>query len=312
MMKSKFLYIIILLFSSCYRVEDKLEPNISYNLDEKFFQSLQNPSTPLTDEEKKEDFAKEFIIAKRFAKEMDLYRAITNFKRAEILADSQNCRFLEIQYNILLCYFLAKKYEDVILTFEKSSLENVDKSFYAFEDLLIILYESYRELKNEEKTAKILEILQENFPDMEKNIVLSTALLEGDLYKIKNIADEKKDQTLNVMLKDYQKTKKSIKTAQLLNIIPGAGYLYIGQKKSAFTAFTLNSLFIYAAYECFARGWKAAGIITLSFEAGWYFGGIYGAGEEAKFYNERIYENYNSQKMQKDKQFPVFMLKYGF
>ena len=235
-----------------------------------------------------------------------------DFKRAEILADSQNCRFLEIQYNILLCYFLAKKYEDVILTFEKSSLENVDKSFYAFEDLLIILYESYRELKNEEKTAKILEILQENFPDMEKNIVLSTALLEGDLYKIKNIADEKKDQTLNVMLKDYQKTKKSIKTAQLLNIIPGAGYLYIGQKKSAFTAFTLNSLFIYAAYECFARGWKAAGIITLSFEAGWYFGGIYGAGEEAKFYNERIYENYNSQKMQKDKQFPVFMLKYGF
>src|SRR3990167_6793986 len=121
MMKSKFLYIIILLFSSCYRVEDKLEPNISYNLDEKFFQSLQNPSTPLTDEEKKEDFAKEFIIAKRFAEEMDLYRAITNFKRAEILADSQNCRFLEIQYNILLCYFLAKKYEDVILTFEKSS-----------------------------------------------------------------------------------------------------------------------------------------------------------------------------------------------
>ena len=94
--------------------------------------------------------------------------------------------------------------------------------------------------------------------------------------------------------------------------MPGSGYLYLGQKKSALTSFLLNGLFIYAAYEFFHHGYTAAGIITTSFEAGWYFGGIYGAGEEAKFYNERIYNEEACTLMQTKKIFPFFMLKYSF
>ena len=88
--------------------------------------------------------------------------------------------------------------------------------------------------------------------------------------------------------------------------------MYIGQKKSALTAFLLNSLFIAAAYEFFHHGHVAAGIITTSFEAGWYFGGIYGAGEEAKYYNERVYEQDATAILNDTKLFPVLMIQYGF
>ncbi len=100
---------------------------------------------------------------------------------------------------------------------------------------------------------------------------------------------------------------------QLLNaLIPGAGYLYIGQKKSALTAFLLNGLFIAAAYQFFHHRHVAAGIITTGFEAGWYFGGIYGAGEEAKYYNERLFEKNAATVLNDYKLFPALMMQYAF
>jgi len=309
--KAFFIFFILFSFSSCFRVEEKLEPKISYSLKEDYIKSLKSPFKPLNLEEKTQDWAKEYIIAKRFAEELDLYRAITNFKRAEILIEDNEYRKQEIQYNIVLCYYLAQKYLDLIDFFEKSSLCYVDKSFPAFEDLLVILYESYHELKNQEKTKKTLEILQEYYPETEKKITLSTSLINAD---INTLSKNYKHLTyVNDILKTYSKEKKSIHKAQFLNaLIPGAGYLYIGQKKTALTAFLLNGLFIYASYEFFNQGWKAAGIITASFEAGWYFGGIYGAGEEANFYNERLFENLATPVLKKQKLFSIYLIKYGF
>ncbi len=312
MNKNLSILILLLFVNSCYKVEEKLEPKISYNLKEQHIKNLKNPFKPLTLEERSQDWGKEFTIAKKFAKDLDLYRAISNFKRAEILLNDEDIyRKQQIEYNITICYYLAQKFEDLIEYFEKSSLCYVDKSFEAFKDLLIILYESYRETKNEEKTQKILELLKDNYPETEKKIVLSTALMEADIKTLKK--DYFKNQNIQNLITSYEKEKKSVKTAQLLNtFIPGSGYLYIGQKRSAVTAFLLNGLFIYASYEFFKRGWKAAGIITASFEAGWYFGGIYGAGEEANFYNERIYESKATFLLNKDRLFPIFLIKYGF
>ena len=95
-------------------------------------------------------------------------------------------------------------------------------------------------------------------------------------------------------------------------ILPGAGYLYVGQKQSAVTAFLLNGLFIAAAVHFFCKWEIAAGVITTSFEAGWYFGGIYGAGESAKLYNERVYEDLAYPALNRNGLFPVLMLQYGF
>lgn len=299
-------------FFSCYRVEEKLEPKISYNLKENHIKNLKNPFKVITLEERSQDWAKEFIIAKKFAKELDLYRAITNFRRAEILLDEDNVyRQQEIEYNIVLSYYLGQKFEETVEYFEKSSLCYVDKSFEAYKDLLIILYESYRETDDDEKTQKILELLTEAYPETEKKIALSTALIDADITTLKE--DYLKNQNIQSLIVSYEAEKKSVQTAQLLNtFIPGAGYLYIGQKKSATTAFLLNAIFIYASYEFFHRGRTAAGVITASFEAGWYFGGIYGAGEEANYYNARIYEAKATPLLNKDRLFPIFLIKYGF
>jgi tetratricopeptide (TPR) repeat protein len=317
MKKINFFYILFisLIFSSCFRVEDKLEPKFCYQLEESEIDLKKNPFKTLSDEEKKTDWAKEYIIAKNFAKELDLYRAITNFKRAKILLEDSNLyRRREINYYLILTYFLAKKYEDVIEIFNKSTLDRVDKTFETYHDLLIILYESYNQLEQKDKSNRIHELLEEYYPNEEKKVVLSSALIDANISKIEEIAlSPPPNEKLINLVNTYYKNKKSVASAQILNaILPGSGYLYIGQKKSAVTALLLNASFIYASYEFFKRGYTAAGIITVSFEAGWYFGGIYGAGEEARFYNERLYECMAAPVLKKEKLFPIFMLNYGF
>ena len=101
--------------------------------------------------------------------------------------------------------------------------------------------------------------------------------------------------------------------AQTLNaIIPGAGYLYLGQTQSAFTSFALNGLFLATAGYFVHEHNYAAALITLSFESGWYLGGIAGAKDAAKLYNERLYETHAHHHMRDQKLFPILMLNHGF
>jgi tetratricopeptide (TPR) repeat protein len=279
------------------------------------FHQLKSAFPPLGPAERASDWGREMIIAHAFAEELDLYRAVSTYKRAEILVpETDSNRKLEIQYDILLCYFFAKHYDEVVEAFEKSKLAHVDKSFPAYHDLLLILYESYHEMGCPEKQVRILEMIQKSYPDTAEKLQVSQAIREGDLPTIECFAGGFHQRSyLDDLLDCYRSQKKSVAGAQTLNaLLPGAGYLYIGQKKSALTAFLLNGLFIAAAYQFFHRGQIAAGIITTSFEAGWYFGGIYGAGEEAKYYNERIYEQNASTVLNDTNLFPVLMMQYGF
>ena len=302
----------ILSLSACYRVPDRINPKVSCQIQDAHFENLKSAFPPLNWEEKHTDWGREMVIAHAFSEEMDLYRAVSTYKRAEILADG--ARKLEAQYYILLCYFLANRYDEVVLAFEKSDLERVDKTFYAYHDLLLMLYESYGELDCEEKQQQIMALIEKSFPETAEKLKVSKAISQGDLPAVKQFAAGFQERSyLDELLDHYEVQKKSVAKAQLFNaLIPGAGYLYIGQKKSALTAFLLNGLFIAAAYEFFHHGHIAGGIITLSFEAGWYFGGIYGAGEEAKYYNEQLYEKQASSTLNDTKLFPILMIQYGF
>lgn len=303
------LFLLLFLFAGCYHVKDKIEPKISCQIHEQHVKRLPSSFAPLNEEEKKSDWGKEYEIGLAFARELDLYHAVTSFKRAKILLGSLSpSRLNEIDYLIILSYYFGKKYEDATGYFEKSSLTKVSSSFSAYHDLLLILFESYFELKEEEKKENILQLLERDFPKEAGKIALCDSLLQGDLKKAS--ANNKKAQDLNTT---FLKKKKSVGKAQLMNaFLPGAGYLYVGQKRSAVTAFLLNSLFIFATYEFIHNGYLAAGIITASFEAGWYFGGIYGAGEEAKYYNERLYEKEAFTLMRKENLFPIFMIRKAF
>lgn len=309
-----FALLFLLLLASCYRVPDSIDPRVSYQLQEQHFQCLSGAFLPLSVEERSTDWGKEFIIAQAFAEELDLYRAVSTFKRALILLHDQQARKLEIQYDIVLCFFLGKRYDEAIEAFEKSDLAHVDKTFPAYRDLLLVLFESYRELSNQEKQDRIIELMDKSFPETSEEIKVSLAIREGDLTTINEFAEGFQHPSyLDNLLECYCTQKKSVATAQVLNaLLPGAGYLYIGQRKSAFTAFLLNGLFIAAATQFFIHKHVAAGIITAGFEAGWYFGGIYGAGEEAKYYNERLYEKNASVVLNEYKLFPILMLNHAF
>lgn len=312
------LFTVPLIFGvSCYRVPDRIDPKVDYPLQDQNFKRLTGAFPPLSQSERQTDWGREYIIARAFADELDLYRAVSTFKRAEILLSQETgdaSRKLQMQYDILLCYFLGKRYDDAVEAFEKSGLAHVDQTFPAYHDLLLTLYECYREMDCPEKQARILELIEKTYPETGEKLQLSRAIREGDLEQVRCFASHFQSPSyLDNLLDTYQEQKKSVATAQFLNaLLPGAGYLYIGQKKSALTAFLLNGLFIAAAYQFFSHHHIAAGIITTSFEAGWYFGGIYGAGEEAKYYNERIYERNASGVLNQHKLFPVLMLEHSF
>lgn len=306
---------LLVLTASCYRVSDKIDPRVSCQLQDRHIHELHSAFPPLSLEERNSDWGRECVIAAAFADQLDLYRAVSTYKRAEILLpSSEQARLLEVQYDILFCYFLGKRYDEAIEAFEKSTLSHVDKTFPSYRDLLLILYECYREMNDPEKQERIFELMGKSYPDTAEKLKLSRAIREGNIEEVERFACGFNGPSyLSSLLYCYYSGKKSIGGAQALNaILPGGGYLYIGQKKSALTAFFLNGLFIAAAYEFFHHGHTVAGIITLGFETGWYFGGIYGAGEEAKYYNERLYERNASAVLNDHNLFPVLMLEHSF
>jgi tetratricopeptide (TPR) repeat protein len=310
------LYLLFLLIAfGCSRVSDRIDPRVSYQIQDRHFARLQSAFAKLSERERSTDWGKEMLIAIAFAQELDLYRAVSTFKRAEILIPlNEMMRKLEIQYDILLCYYLGNRYDEAIESFDKSELANADKSFPAYHDLLLVLYECYREMESPDKEERMCESIDSTYPATAEGLKVSRALRGGELACICDInQDLQHPSYLDPMLTCYDQESKSVGKAQMLNaILPGAGYLYIGQKKSAATAFLLNGLFIAAAYQFFYCGHVAAGVITTGFEAGWYFGGIYGAGEEAKYYNERLYECNAGRVLNERSLFPVLMLQHAF
>lgn len=315
-MKNK-IYILaaLLLLTACHRVPDDLEPKINYAVQDRYLKNLPSPFKPLTEPEKEQLWGREYQIGIAFAHQLDLYQAMTAFKRAEILAPAEeNERKLEIEYDILLCYYFGKKYSDAIETFENSNLRLVDQSFPALEDLLVIMYDCYLQMNEDQKAQGFLELIKQLYPETGTKLTESTILVKGDIPAIEAYSQSHpQEKYLDDLLHNYAQQKKSIGTTQALNaVLPGAGYFYVGQKQSGVTALLLNGLFIAASYHFFHRGDIAAGVIFTSFEAGWYFGGIYGGGLEAKYYNERLYERTVTPVMNQHQLFPVLMLKYAF
>lgn len=301
----------LVLLAGCYRVPDKIEPQLSYAVEERYLQKLPEPFSPLSSEEKSHEWGKEYLIGVSFAKQLDLYRAITAFKRSQILIpDDHPERRLELSYNILLAYYLGKRYDDLIDTFMQSPLRDAGPSFPAYHDLLIILYESYDQVGETEKAEQVLNLLKTSYPETASLLHEGNVMAHGDIDELKKLDDK---DYLQEIVHCFELNKKSVQKAQTLNaFFPGAGYLYVGQKQSAVTALLLNSAFIAAAVLFFQHGNIPAGIITTSFEAGWYFGGIYGAGEAAKLYNERLYERIAIYTMERENLFPVLSLRYSF
>jgi hypothetical protein len=348
----------IILFLCAPLCAERIKPLLDFAVQDKYLQNLRPIFTSLTSEEKNTPWGIEYQIGIGFAKKLDLYQAMTSFKRADILiGDTQFQRKAEIQYQIINCYYLGKRYQDVVDFFEESILASTDRNFLAFQDLLIILFESYLKCDDVDRAKWMLHTTAKFYPTLAKKLEITQAICQADLLGMKQLANvketeeelakmkwEKEDFSIRLVsdegeeeasfdkekmyqleeyaacqkctgeiLSSYLCKKKSPFAAASLNaIIPGMGYLYIGQKASAFTAFCLNGLFIGATAYFAKAGNIPAAVITGGFEAGWYFGGILGAKEGAIFYNERLFEKEAHWQMRDHKLFPILMLRHGF
>jgi hypothetical protein len=302
----------LLILTSCFRVGNELEPQLSHAVQDRYLKSLPSPFPPLTEKEAATDWGREDRIALGFAHELDLYQAINGFKRSSfLLPPEQHERKLQLEYDTMLCYYFGGKYPETIYTFNNGPLRVSHPSFTPYQDLLVMLYDSYLKTEEPDSADKILNYMQTAYPETAQKLALSTLLLKGGISALE--AEAPSYPEIQTLMNQYQFEKKSTRTAQLWNVfIPGAGYLYVGQTQSALTAFLLNGVFIWASCYFFSHGNTAAGIIFTSVEAGWYFGGIYGAGQEAKFYNERLYERLATPMMNEHHYFPLLMLRYGF
>lgn len=309
--------LLALLASGCSHpfYTSELHPKVTYTPSEHLIARRPSAFPPLTAEEKGEPWSSEIILGDAFARQLDLYRAITCYKRALILIPENRIeRRLQITYDIILAYSLGQKYNDVIITFESSQLTEVNPLFPAFSNLLLILYDAYQQVGQCDKAENLSEVIQRASPETGADLTLYEQLKTGDLEQAKPLIATREDhEKLERYIADYEAMALSPSRARLLNaVLPGAGYYYVGQKKAAVTSFMINALFSFAAYQFFDRGYIAAGAITTSLELGWYLGGINGAGIEAQEYNNSIYNRMTIKLLSTQKFFPLLMCETSF
>lgn len=304
-----------ILCSSCQKTCEPFEPNICYYPPSCLIESRPSAFTPLTPDECKTDWGKQVRLAYSFGKQQDFYRTITGFKSALVfLPMNKPDRKLQIEYGIVQAYYLGSKYRDAIEYFESSDLLYATNEFPAYRDLLIMLYDAYLKIENDEKACKMLDLINLEYPNEAGALRVSTAFLDADLPSIQEASQCRSDKDeIDCFINEYLIASKSEQRAQTYQaLLPGAGYLYVGQKDAARTSFLINLLFTWAAYQFFDRGYIAAGIITASLEAGWYVGGINGARLAAKEYNERLYGVNGREFMRDHCLFPILMLETTF
>lgn len=315
-LNSPFLLMSLALFLiSCQTPCDKFEPVISCPIPVSKICGLPSAFPPLTEREKNADWGRELLIGENFAREWDLYRAITCYKRAKILVPSdQMDREQQIDYNLILCYYLGNKAQEALNIFESSELSCAGPHFPAFNNLLLIVFDCYQQTKQDEKAECVMQAIHTYAPEVADDLMIYWSLKRGDMEGVRCfVTDPCRLERIEQDIGVFNHQWKSPSKARTLNaILPGAGYYYVGQKNSAVTSFLINALFIGASYELFRHGYPAAGIITASLETGWYFGGINGAGLEAQAYNARLYEGVSQKIISDNVCFPIFMFETSF
>lgn len=309
------LFVLCFVQTGCTPVCTKIDPTISCTFSPSSITTLPSAFPPLSIDEQKEDWGKELLIGESFSREWDLYRAIGSFKRALILLpNSLSSRQKQIEYNILFAYYLGNKNEEVIKFFENSSLSQASSDFPAFDQLLLIVYDAYLQINKEEEANCVLQAIQKFSPETEQDLTLYQSIKKGDPEKAVCLAENHREKERIITdLAFYEQFAKSPQKARFLNaVLPGAGYYYVGQKKSAMTSFIINALFTIASYQFFHHGYPAAGLITASLEMGWYLGGINGAGIEANTYNTRLFESVGKKILSDHQCFPLLMFHTSF
>jgi len=300
---------------SCQPACPPFEPFITCQIPDYRIQTMPSAFPPLSDNESNQAWARELLMGDVFARECDLYRAITCYKRAQILLPlEESDRRAQLEYDLILCYYLGNKYQEALNIFEEGALSQATPAFPAFNQLLLVIYDSYLQTNQEDKAACVLEAIGKCSPESADDLQLYQTVKAGEVGEARCLISQHRNaEEMEMDFAFYDQFAKSPGKARTLNaILPGAGYYYVGQRRSAMTSFIINALFTAAAYQFFQHGYPAAGAITASLELGWYFGGINGAGIEANEFNARLYEGVGKKILTDHACFPVLMFETSF
>jgi tetratricopeptide (TPR) repeat protein len=114
---------------------------------------------------------------------------------------------------------------------------------------------------------------------------------QASLYFSKISPQNKNKYKLDLVAAELEKKssipRKDPRTAGILSVIPGAGYLYCERYQDALITFLLNGAMMMAAYESFDEGLSALGGLITFVGFGFYAGNVYGAITSAHKYNRR-------------------------
>ena len=242
----------------------------------------------------------EWRIGQAFGREGDFYRAITAFKRALILLPSEEERHrLYLQYDILLSYAMGGRWQDALDYYRQSDLNQASLTFTCRRDLLLLLQEIFLQTGEEEASVAIDPLLPT--PDQEVNKI--SRPLELRRWQ---------DVSLPTFRDSFATYRKDPQKAAMLQIFPGAGYLYVGQPKAALTSLFVNALSIWATISLAQHHQVAAACLVGTLEVGWYFGGIHGAALAAHQWNDRLGEQLGRPCLTQERYAPLFRLEYFF
>ncbi len=227
-------FALLLIFIGCHPRSHLLEPQFTYTPPKKFIENLTPDFKELNEEEKITDWGKELHLGEVFAKELDLYRAITCFKRSLILIpEDQKERKMQLEFHLIQSYYLGQKYSEAIEIFESGSIRHATPAFPAFRDLLIILYDCYTNSEECEKAQTIQLLMNKGDPETAENLKLFHAIDRGNIQESLSLSkDHSQAEDVSLLAHNFYNFSKSVTKARTLNaILPGVGYFYVGQKK---------------------------------------------------------------------------------
>ena len=174
----------------------------------------------------------------------------------------------EAAYQVGECYSQSEEYELALIEFDNFVADN-PHHFLA------------EKAKWEMAWA---HIYLENYSSASSQLLL---VEEGSLYR-------KPSQELTRALEElpHLPRKSPLVAGLLATVIPGAGHLYMGKKKQAFSSFITNALLFFGTYQSFGKEVYAAGGFLAFFSLNYYSGNIFGALNDVHKFNRKVRKKY--------------------
>lgn len=219
---------------------------IEYNLCNRLFPALDQVSL-------REDWGREYRIGKSLQNEREYEDSCKAFRRAELLLQSSKFSITDImlKYNQMVSSFYSKKYLATIefgeYILEALSAKKHDlKKIPYYQDVLVALYFSYKEVGLNKKTHAILSELEFINKQLVNNIEFVNNLCSSShLNVMKELQNIQRSSAKTICSKfKVAESNKYIKI-----IFPYYGYYHNGNKALSILSFLVDLITVYCIFE---------------------------------------------------------------